>query len=141
MTEIIADLNNSENNKCGLCFEQIADIQLICGHTICEPCLKSWRRIQTKCPWCKAHPGSFIRILYDSVTVASIIPNEKCKICDLSLDNKCTVCVAYKDVNKPIPDFNKCNCVTINQCGCIYHRHCIGLYHLSRRKICPSCEI
>lgn len=121
---------------CPICMNE-ADIQLFCGHFICEPCLIKWRKEKTECPLCKAVPRSYIRI--NSLTIPTSSKSEECNICLLMMNDSCIRCVAYKDTNDPVPAFNKCNCVSL-QCGHTYHRHCIGYFHLRSNTVkCPEC--
>jgi len=131
--------DESEQTECSLCSERIADIQLVCGHVICEPCLTSWRRTKTECPWCRAFPKSYLRIHPNIISAPS--EEKECLMCYQLLNKNCVRCAAYTEADDAVPKFNPCNCVRMKDCNCAYHRHCIGFYYLHGGNTkCPACD-
>ena len=42
-----------ENEKCGICFENMINCQNECGHSFCFTCIYSWLNKNQSCPYCR----------------------------------------------------------------------------------------
>jgi hypothetical protein len=67
--ELINVVPNTTGNNCSICFddeEQVGNIDTMCGHTFCRPCLVRWknsgRQNSHTCPYCRSEGTFFGKI-------------------------------------------------------------------------------
>lgn len=127
---------------CTLCMENSVEIQLICGHLICKSCLALWILENPECPWCRMKINRFLIGIIPMNLLSAPPETKMCEICLHLLTLPCLFCSSYKNIDNPVPSFNKCDCVKFS-CKCSYHRHCIGYIHLKSEDDnvkCPACK-
>jgi hypothetical protein len=57
--------NYSQSILCRVCFENIKDIRLNCGHMLCKVCARILRQRHSPCPICRVPTTSYDKIFYN----------------------------------------------------------------------------